>query len=145
MQKLSLGEIEIQTEICYWLMSGTEEVKKWITWLGSTHSVFWTRPGPPATWELRHPQRTGCWSVWLSPCPSCHFSGKSRPGGSKGVGSGHLELAPMACDLYVQRAPQSEGTPPLLSLSWNASYFFNKGSHTFVSQTFISHWLLQIG
>ena len=43
---------------------------------------------------------------WLSPCPPCHFSGKSRPGSSKGVGSGHPALAPMACDLYCQKGPK---------------------------------------
>ena len=40
MQKLSLGAIEIQTEVSYWLMSGTEEVRSYVTWLGSTHSIF---------------------------------------------------------------------------------------------------------
>ena len=36
MQKSSLGEIEIHTEVCYWIMSGTEEIRSWITCLGST-------------------------------------------------------------------------------------------------------------
>ena len=43
---------------------------------------------------------------WLSHCPPCHFSGKSRPGSSKGVDSGHPVLAPMACDLYCQKGPK---------------------------------------
>ena len=79
-----------------------------------------------------NPQRTGFWSVWLSLCPPCHLSGKSRPGSSKGVGSDHPELAPMACDLYCPKSPTLRREPPLLSLSWNTSYFLNNGSHTFV-------------
>ena len=63
MQKYHLGETEIQTEVCYWLVSGTEEIRSWITWLDSTRYVFWRRPGPPGTWVLRNPQSTGCWSV----------------------------------------------------------------------------------
>ena len=31
------------------------------------------------------------------------FSGKSKPGSSKGVGSDHSELAPLACDLYCSK------------------------------------------
>jgi len=107
MQKSSLGEIEIQTEVCHWLMSGTEEVKKWITWLGSTHSVFWRRPGPPVTWVLRHPQRTGCWSVLAFPLSTLSFFRKIRPGSSKGMCSGHpASLAPMACDFYFLKGPK---------------------------------------
>ena len=116
MQKSSLREIEIQTLVCYWLVSGTEEVRS--TWLGSTHYVFWKHPGPPPTWVLRHPQRTGCWSVWLSPCPPCHFSGKSRPWSSNSVGSGHPVLAPMAYDLYRPKGPtlRRDSTSVLLVL-----------------------------
>ena len=39
----------------------------------------------------------------VSPCPPCHFSGKSRPGISKGVGSVHPDLAPLACGLYCPK------------------------------------------
>ena len=113
MQKSSLGEIEFQTEVCYWLLSGTEEVRSWITWLGSTHYVFWRHPGPPATWVLRHPQRTWYWSVLVSPCPPCHFSEKSRPGCSKGVGSVHTALAPLACELYCPKGPTLRMGPTL--------------------------------
>ena len=31
------------------------------------------------------------------------FSGKSKPGNSMDVGSGHPELAPLACDLYCSK------------------------------------------
>ena len=48
---------------------------------------------------------------WLSPCPPCHFSGKSRPGSSKGVGSVHPELAPLACDLYCPQGPTLRRDP----------------------------------
>jgi len=41
MQISSLGAIEIQTEVGYWLMSGTEEVRSWVTWLGSTRYIYW--------------------------------------------------------------------------------------------------------
>ena len=106
MQKSSLGEIEIQTEVCYRIMSGTEEVKSWITWLGSAYYVFWRCPGPPATWVLIHPQRTGCWSVLAFPLSTLSFFRKIKAWSSKGVGSGHPALAPMACDLYCQKGPK---------------------------------------
>ena len=48
---------------------------------------------------------------WLFPCPLCHFSGKSRPGNSKDVGSGHPELAPLACDLYCPKGPTLRRDP----------------------------------
>ena len=48
---------------------------------------------------------------WLFPCPPCHFSGQSRPGGSKGVGSGHPELAPLACDLHCPKDPTFRKDP----------------------------------
>ena len=81
MQKSSLGEIEIQTEVRYWLMSCTEEVRSWITWLGSTHYVFWRCPGPPVTWVLRHPQRTECWSVLAFPLSTLSFFRKIKAWG----------------------------------------------------------------
>ena len=111
MQKWCLGEIEIHPEVCYCLMSGREEVRRRITCLSSTHYVFWRSPGGPATWVLRHTQRTWCWSIWLSHCPSCHFSGKTRPGTSNGVGSGHPELAPLACDLHCPKDPTFRKDP----------------------------------
>ena len=118
MQKLNLGEIEIQTEVCYWLMSRTEEVRSWITWLGSTHYVFWRPPGPPATWVLRHHQRTGCWNILAFPLSTCHFSGKSRPGTSTGVGSGHTQKGPHLCSpcLETPHISWSRG-PTLLCLT----------------------------
>ena len=96
-------------------MSGTEEVRSQITWLGSTHYVFWRFSGTPETWVFRHPQRIGWWNVWLSPCPPCHFSGKSRPGTSKGVGSVHTDLAPLACDIYCLKSPTLRRDPHLCS------------------------------
>ena len=81
--------------------------------LSSEHALDLQRPESSDT--LRGP---GAEVFWFPLVYLVIFSGKSRPKvSSKGVGSGHPELAPMACDLYVQRAPQSEGTPPLLSLS----------------------------
>ena len=53
----------------------------------------------------------GAETFWLSPCPSCHFSGKSKPWTSKGVGSAHPELAPMACDLYCPKGPTFRRDP----------------------------------
>ena len=47
----------------------------------------------------------GAEAYWLSPCLACHFSGKSRPESSKDVGSGHPELALLACDLYCSKGP----------------------------------------
>jgi len=49
------------------------------------------------------PKGHGAEVFWLSSCPPCHFSGKSRPGNSKGVGSGHPELATLVCDLHCPK------------------------------------------
>ena len=147
MQKSRLGPIENQTEVSYWLMSGIEEGRSWVTWLGSTHYIFWRCPGPPVTWVLRHPQRTGCWSILAFPLSLCHFSGKSRPGSAKGMGSGHPELAPKACDFYCPKGPtlRRDPTPALPVLK--CLIFLEQGvPHScFVSHTFVFHWLLQIG
>ena len=43
------------------------------------------------------------------------FSGKSKLS-AKDVGSGHPELAQLACDLYCPKGLTLEGTPTLLSL-----------------------------
>ena len=118
-------------------MSGTEEVRSWITWLGSTHYVFWRLPRPPATWVLRHPQRTGCWSVWISPCPPCHFSGKSRPGSSKGVGSGHPELAPLACDLFCPKGPTLRRDPTSTLPVLKCLIFLEQGGPTLLCPTLL--------
>ena len=84
---------------------------------------------------------------WLSPCPPCHFSGKSRPGSSKGVGSGHPELAPLACDLYCPKGPTLRRDPTSVLPVLKCLVFLEQGvTHVcFVSHTFIFHWLLQIG
>ena len=47
----------------------------------------------------------------LSPCPACHFSGKSKPGSAKEVGSGHPELALLTCDLYCPEGPTLRRDP----------------------------------
>ena len=53
----------------------------------------------------------GAEAFWLSPCPLCHFSGKSRPGSVKGLVSGHPELAPLAWDLYSPKGPTLRRDP----------------------------------
>ena len=79
-------------------------------------SLGWTPPamssedaldllGPECSETLRV---QGAEAFWLSLCPPCHFSGKSRPGGSYGVCSGHPELPPLACDLYCPKSSTSE-------------------------------------
>ena len=70
---------------------------------------------------------------WLFPCPPCHLSGKSRPGNSKDVGSGHPELAPLACDLHSPMGPHTQKGPHLCSPCLDmTNNFLNKGSHMFV-------------
>ena len=132
MQKSRLGAIENQTEVSYWLMSGTEEVRSWVTWLGSTHYVFWRGPGPPATCVLRNPQTTGCWRVFAFPLSSLSFFRKIKPGSSKDVGSGHPELAPLACDLYCPKGPtlRRDPTSALPVLKW--LIFLEQGIPNFV-------------
>ena len=143
MQKSSLGVTEIQTEVCYWLMSGTEEVRSWITWLGSTHYVFCRCPGPPATSDTLRGQDAEAFGF-----PLVHlviFSGKSRPGSSKCVGSGHPELAPLACDLYCPQGPTLRRDPTSVLPVLKCLIFLEKGTHTFVFHTFISHSLHKLG
>ena len=58
--------------------SGTEEVRSWVTWLGSTHSIFWRCHGPPVTWVLRYTQRTRCWSIMVFSLSSLSFFRKIK-------------------------------------------------------------------
>ena len=56
----------------------------------------------------------------LSPCPACHFLGKSKPGSTKDVGSNHPELAPLVCDLSYPKGPKlrRDPTSALPVLKW---------------------------
>ena len=141
MQKSSLGVIEIQAEVGYWLMRGTEEVRSWVTWLGSTHYIFWrcltscylSAQIHSEDMVLKHNgfllvqlvifqenQSLGVLSVWVQ------------------VTQSWLRWPVIST---VQRAPYSEGTPPLLSLSWNDWYFLNKGSHMLVLCSTLSFFI----
>ena len=73
------------------------------------------------------------------------FSGKSRPGSSKCVGSGHPELAPLACDLYCPQGPTLRRDPTSVLPVLKCLIFLEKGTHTFVFHTFISHSLHKLG
>ena len=89
----------------------------------------------------------GAEAYWLSPCPACHFSGKSKPGSSKGMGSGHSDFTLLAYDLYCSEGTTLRRDPTsalpvlkcLVFLEQEVPHF------CFVSHTFIFHWLLQIG
>ena len=52
----------------------------------------------------------GTEAFWLSPCPACHFSGKSRSGRVNDVGSDHPEL-----DLSSPKGPTLRRAPHLCS------------------------------
>ena len=84
---------------------------------------------------------------WLSPCPPCHFSVKSRPGSSKGVASGHPDLALLTCDLYDSKGPTLRRDPTSALLVLKCLIFLEQGvPHVcFVSHTFISYWLHKLG
>ena len=75
------------------------------------------------------------------------FSGKSKPGSSKGVGSDHSELAPLACDLYCSKGSTLRRDPTSALPVLKCLVFLEQEvPHVcFVSHTFIFHWLLQIG
>ena len=89
----------------------------------------------------------GAEAFLLSPCPACHFSGKSRPGSAKHVGSCHPELALLACELYCPNGPTLiRDTTSALPILKCLLYLEQGVPHfCFVSHTFIFHWLLQIG
>ena len=89
----------------------------------------------------------GAEAYWLSPCPACHFSGKSKPGSSKSVGSRHPDVAPLACDLYCSKGPTLRRDPTSAFPVLKCRIFLEQGvPHVcFVSHTFTFHWLLQIG
>ena len=84
---------------------------------------------------------------WLSSCPPCHFSGKSRPGSAKCVGSCHPELALLACELYCPNGPTLIRDPTSALPVLKCLIFLEQGvPHVcFVSHTFISHWLHKLG
>ena len=103
MQKSSLEVIESQTEVRYWLMSGTEEVRNWVTLLGSTHYNFWRYLTSCDLSAQTHSEDTVLKCFGFPLVQLVLFSGKSKPGSSKGVGSDHSELAPLACDLYCSK------------------------------------------
>ena len=146
MQKSSLGAIEIQTEVGYSLMSGTEEVRSWVTWLGSTHYIYWRCPtsydlSAPTHSEdmvLKHngfllvqlvifqeTQRLGILNVWV----------QVTEFGSTG-------LWPL-----LFKGPHTQKGPHLCSPCLECLIFLEQGVPRvcFVSHTFIFHWLLQIG
>ena len=145
MQKSSLGEIEIQTEVCYWLKSSTE-VRSW-THLDGLHPLCLLK----TSWTSSHlsaqtPSEDRVLKCLGFPLVYLVIFQENQ-------GLGVLRVLVQVTQIWLhwpvtstaKRAPNSEGTQPLLSLSWNASYFLNKGSHTFMSHPFVSHWLLQIG
>ena len=147
MQQWSLRAIENQTEVSYWLMSGTEEGRTWVTWMGSTQYIFWRCPDllwPECSDTLRGQAAE---AFWLFPCPLCHFSGESRPGSVKGVGSGHPDLAPLAYYFYCPKGPTLRRDPTSALPVLKCLIFLEKGvpHFCFVSHTFLFHWLLQIG
>ena len=53
----------------------------------------------------------GAQVFWLSQCPPCHFSGNSKAWSSKGVGSVHPDLAPLACDRHCPKGPTLRRDP----------------------------------
>ena len=75
------------------------------------------------------------------------FSGKSKPGNSKCVGSDHPELAPLACDLYYSKGPTLRRDPTSALPVLKCLVFLEQEvpNICFVSHTFIFHWLLQFG
>ena len=81
----------------------------------------------------------------LSPCLPCHFSGKSRPGSSKGVGSGHQELAPPARDLYCPKGPTLRSDPTSALPVLKCLIFLEQEFQSFVSHPFVFHWLHKLG
>ena len=147
MQISSLGVIEIQTEVGYWLMSGTEEVRSWVTWLGSIRYIYWRCA---TSWDLSAQsysedtvlKHNGFFIVQL-----VIFSGKSKPGNSMDVGSGHPQLAPLACDLYCSKGPTLRRDPTSALPVLKCLVFLEQEvpNICFVSHTFIFHWLLQFG
>ena len=74
---------------------------------------------------------------WLPPCPPCHFSGKSRPGSSKGVGSGHPELAPLACDLFCPKGPTLRRDPTSTLPVLKCLIFLEQGGPTLLCPTLL--------
>ena len=89
----------------------------------------------------------GAEAYWFSSCPACHFSGKSKPGSSKGVGSGHPDFALLAYDLYCSKGATLRRDPTSALPVLKCLVFLEQEvPHVcFVSHTFIFHWLLQIG
>ena len=74
------------------------------------------------------------------------FSGKSRPQSAKGVGSGHPELAPLACDLYCPKDPILRRDPTSALPVLKCLIFLEQVNphFCFVSHTFIFHWLFKL-
>ena len=75
------------------------------------------------------------------------FSGKSKPGSCKGVGSGHPDFALLAYDLYCSKGATLRRDPTSALPVLKCLVFLEQEvPHVcFVSHTFIFHWLLQIG
>lgn len=113
-------------------MSGTEQVRTWVTWLGSTHSIFWTCPTSCDLSAQTHSEDTVLKHIGFLLVQLVIFQENQSLGVLRvWVQDTQISLCwPMTST--VQKAPHSEGTPPLISLSWNASYFLNKRSHMFV-------------
>ena len=61
------------------------------------------------------------------------------------MGSGHPELAPLACDLYCPQGPTLRRDPTSVLPVLKCLIFLEKGTHTFVFHTFISHSLHKLG
>ena len=111
MQKSRLGAIQNHTEVCNWLMSGTEED------MAGLHLLcLLKRPRTSCYLSAQKPSDdTALKSFCFTLVQPVIFSGKSKLS-AKDVGSGHPELAQLACDLYCPKGLTLEGTPTLLSL-----------------------------
>ena len=111
-------------------------------------SLGWAPPtfSSEGTLDLQRPEcsatlrRHGAEGFLVSHRPPCHFSGKSRPGSSKGVGSVHPDLAPLACDRHCPKGPTLRRDPTSALPVLKFLIFLEQG-HAFVSHAFISHWL----
>ena len=89
----------------------------------------------------------GAEAFLLFPCPACHFSEKSSPGSAKCVGSGHPELALLACELYCPNSPTFRRDPTSALPVLKCLIFLEQGvpCFGFVSHTFIFLWLHKLG
>ena len=87
----------------------------------------------------------GAEMFWLFPCPPYLFSGKSRPGSSKGVCSSHPELAPLACDLQCPKGPTLRRDPTSALSVFKCLIFLERGVPHFCVPHFHVSLAPQIG